>query len=94
MIVALPVLVVAAGYGLPRDPSRPASCTLFSDVAQSVLRAINEYPRIRVDVRARAVVRAPIGSAAALLGPSQPARSGYDHDGQSDRCLGEHNGVS
>src|SRR5262245_4402670 len=61
-----------------------ASCTsLFSSVAQPVLRAINECPRIRADIRARAVVRAPIGVAAALLGPRQRTRSGSDYDGQS-----------
>jgi hypothetical protein len=70
------------------------SCISFSSVAQPVLRAINECPRIRADIRARAVVRAPIGVAAALLGPRQRARSGSDYDSQSDRYLGEHGGVS
>jgi hypothetical protein len=74
--------------------SRPASCTSFSDVGQPVLRAINECPRIRANISARAVVLATIVVAAALLGPRQRTRSGSDYDGKSDRCLGEHGGVS
>jgi hypothetical protein len=74
--------------------SSAASCTSFSDVGQPVLRAINECPRIRANISARAVVLATIVVAAALLGPRQRTRSGSDYDGQSDRCLGEHGGVS